>query len=124
MLARPLKAGVVLAVLLLACAGCAKRDGARILGHWRAERLDVMSIKLPVGPELDISDKSLTMGGDAVLPIEAVTQEDDDTVTLELPMHVGLSFTFVGPDRMYIDLPFVDRIYYRRVPSPAVRAPA
>jgi hypothetical protein len=109
-------AGAALAMALaLAVQGCAREDGSRILGHWRAERFAVMSLKLPVGPELHITRDRLASADNALaLPISAITQ-DDDEVTLETAGAIGLSFHFVEPDRMYVELPFVGKIYYRRV---------
>lgn len=100
--------------LVLACAGCVKQDGRRILGHWRAERFEMGSLMLPIGPELNISDKLLVVSENMHMPIEALTQ-DGDKVILDLPMHIGLKFKFVDQDRMYLDLPLIDRIYYKRV---------
>ena len=113
--------------LVLAIQGCAKQDGSRILGHWRAERLAVMSLKLPVGPELHITrDRLASADNEIALPIATITQ-DGDEVTLETAP-VGLSFHFVEPDRMYVELPFVGKIYYRRVadtpPEAAAQGPA
>lgn len=93
---------------------CSRQDGSKIIGHWRAERFEVMSLKLPIAPELRISRDRLMAGTETALPVEAITQ-DGDEITLDLPMHVGLSFHLVDDNRMYIDLPLVDRIYYRRV---------
>lgn len=109
---------LLLAGLVLAIAGCAREDGSKIIGHWRAERFQVMSLKLPIGPELTISRDTLKAGSELTVPIEAITQ-DGDEITLDMPMHVGLSFQFVDDDRMYVDVPFIDRIYYRRVDRPA-----
>lgn len=120
-----------LVVLGLALAGCAREDGSRILGKWRAERLEVMSFKLPVGPELEVKPAALDMSGGVSIPIAAITQ-DGDEVTLDTPSLIGMTFYFVGDDRMYIDLPVVGPVYYRRVhegaptvaalPAPPVRA--
>lgn len=119
----------LLGVLALALAACAKEDGGRIVGTWRAERLEVMSLKLPVGPELRISRDALTTAGDVRIPIAGISQ-DGDEVTLDTDAMVGMTFYFVEADRMYLDLPLLGRVYYRRVadragPAPvAVQAPA
>lgn len=114
---------LLLAGLVLANAGCAREDGSKIIGHWRAERFQVMSLKLPIGPELTISRDTLVAGTELKVPIEAITQ-DGDEITLDMPMHVGLSFKFMDNDRMYVDLPFIDRIYYRRVDGARIQAEA
>jgi hypothetical protein len=122
-------AGALLA-LVLACTmqGCAREDGSRLLGHWRAERFEVMGLKLPIGPALHITrDKLASDGGELMLPIAGIT-EDDDEVTVDTEANIGLTFYFVEPDRMYVKLPFVERIYYRRVSAqadlPAAHTPA
>lgn len=104
--------------------GCAKEDGSRIIGHWRAERFELMGLKLPLGPELEITRTMLAAGETGVrVPLTGLT-EDDDEVTLETEANIGLSFHFVEADRMYVEIPFVDRIYYRRVAAVAHGAPA
>jgi hypothetical protein len=105
-------------VLALALAACAKEDGGRIVGTWRAERLEVMSLKLPVGPELRISREALTTAGDVKIPIAGITQ-DGDEVTLDTDAMVGMTFYFVEADRMYLDVPLLGRVYYRRVTDTA-----
>lgn len=100
--------------LVVASTGCLKQDGGEIFGRWNAERFNLMSLKVPIGPELRITKDSLAVGDEAKVPIVAMTQ-DGDEVTLDLSMNLELTFHFVDKDRMYVDLPFVDRIYYRRV---------
>lgn len=114
LLLRASTAFLVASTLALALAGCAKEDGSRILGKWRAERLEVMSLKLPLGPELDITRSAVAMGNGISIPIAGITQ-DGDEVTLETNALIGLSFQFVEADRMLIELPVVGEIYYRRV---------
>jgi hypothetical protein len=84
----------LLTVLGLALAGCAKEDGSRIVGTWRAERFEVMSLKLPVGPELEITQDELGTGSDVRIPITAITQ-DGDEVTLETEV-IGMTFYFLA----------------------------
>lgn len=105
---------VVLMVLGLAMAGCAKEDGSRIFGKWRAERMEVMSLKLPLGPELEITPTKLASGSDINIPIASITQHGNE-VTLDTSALIGLTFYFVESDRMYFELPVVGRIYYRRM---------
>jgi hypothetical protein len=109
-------AGAALAIALaLAMQGCAREDGSRILGHWRAERVAFMALKLPLGPELHITrDRLASADGELALAITAITQEDDE-VTLDTQANIGLTFHFVEPDRMYVELPLLDKIYYRRI---------
>ena len=108
----------LLGILALMLSACAREDGSRILGTWRAERMEVMSFKLPVGPELRIGRDELRTGDDIRLPIAAITQ-DGDEVTLDTESMIGMTFYFVEADRMYLDLPLIGHIYYRRVDEPA-----
>lgn len=113
-------AGALLALALAGTLpGCAREDGSRLLGHWRAERFELMGLKLPIGPELNITRDQLSgAGGELALPIAGITQ-DDDEVTVDTEANIGLTFYFVEPDRMYVKLPLVERIYYRRVAAQA-----
>lgn len=122
---------IVAMTMALLLQGCAKQDGSRIIGHWRAERFELMGLKLPLGPELEITRTMLATGEAGVqVPLIGLS-EDDDEVTLETEANIGLSFHFVEADRMYVEVPFFDRIYYRRVaaapahgaPGPAAVAP-
>lgn len=111
----------LLGLVALVLAACAKEDGSRIIGTWRAERLEVMSLKLPVGPEIRIGRNELAMEGDVRIPIAGITQEGDE-VTLDTPAMIGMTFYFVEADRMYLDVPLLGHIYYRRVNDPAAGA--
>jgi hypothetical protein len=111
----------LLIVLGLVLVGCAKEDGSRILGKWRAERFEVFSLKLPVGPELAITQDELSTASNVSIPINAIMQ-DGEEVTLETDSLIGMTFHFVEPDRMYFELPIIGRIYYQRVNGPAVAA--
>jgi len=106
---------LVAMTMALLLQGCAKEDGSRIIGHWRAERFELMGLKLPLGPELEITPTMLAVSETGVrLPLTGLS-EDDDEVTLETDANIGLSFRFVEADRMYVEVPFIDRIYYRRL---------
>jgi predicted secreted protein len=102
-------------LLVIGLATCAKPDGSRILGHWRAEQLQIQSIGVPMGPDFVLNRHELTaVEGDLHIPITSLT-EAGDTVTVEAPFGISLSFTFESADRMYFDLPLVGRIHYRRI---------
>lgn len=108
-------APAIVALTLALLSGCAKEDGSRIIGHWRAERFELMGLKLPLGPELEITRTMLAAGETGIqVPLTGLSEEDDE-VTLETEANIGLSFHFVEADRMYVEIPLVDRIYYRRV---------
>lgn len=116
----------LLIVLGLALAGCAREDGKQIIGKWRAERMEVMSLKLPLGPQIEITREALMAGPGIAIPIVDITQ-DGDEVTLETEALIGMTFHFVEADRIYFELPMVGRLYYRREPEQAavtVSAPA
>jgi len=104
----------LLIALGLALAGCAKEDGNKIIGKWQAERLEVMSLKVPLGPQIEITRDALMAGPELAIPIVDITQ-DGDEVTLETDALIGMTFYFVEADRMYFDLPVIGRMYYRRV---------
>jgi hypothetical protein len=111
---RPLRflLAVLGAGLLMACG---KPDGERIFGHWRAERLQLQGLSVPMGPEFVVSRTELrSMDGEVRIPIASVTA-DGDAVTLDMPLGLGLQFQFDGADRVAFDMPLVGKIYYRRV---------
>ena len=122
-IAAPL-AALLLAALLTACG---RDDGRRILGHWRAERVQVQSISLPMGPEFVVTPRELTSAeGDIRIPISSI-EADGNVVTLGAPFGIGLSFYFEGDDRIYFDVPLAGRVYFQRVtdaPPPARANPA
>lgn len=105
------------ALVMAALAGCAKQDGSMILGQWQAERLDLMGLKLPIGPDMTISRDKLSMQG-AELPIDAITQ-DGDEIVLDTTGGIGLTFHKVDENRIYVQFPLLDRIYYRRTGAAA-----
>ncbi len=132
-LCRSLACALLLATLLTACG---RDDGQRILGHWRADRLQVQSISLPMGPEFVVTPRELMSAeGDIRIPISSI-EADGDVVTLGAPFGIGLSFYFEGADRIYFDVPLAGRVYFQRVadavqparanpaPAPLAAAPA
>lgn len=107
------------AAVLLACG---KSDGNRILGHWRAERFVAQGISMPMGPEFEITPHAVrSPDGEIEIPVSAITAKGDQ-VTLEGPLSIGLSFHFEEADRISLDLPFVGKLYYRRVSNPSQTA--
>ena len=104
--------GVALAILLSACT---KPDGKRILGHWRAEPLQLQGIRVPMGPEFVVGHNELcSLNGEVDIPISSIT-ERDDKITLDIPLGLGLTFQFEGNDRMFFEVPLIgQKIYYRR----------
>ncbi|MBY0243059.1 MAG: hypothetical protein K2X55_27500 [Burkholderiaceae bacterium] len=104
-------------MLLAMLAGCARDDGTRLLGHWRAERAEVMSLMLPIAPELEITPTAMVAANQMQVPITALVQ-DGAAVTIETSAGIGLVFHFVEADRMYVEFPLLGRFYYRRVQAP------
>jgi hypothetical protein len=105
--------GLALATLLNACS---KPDGSRILGHWRADRMSLQGLSVPIGPELLIS-RSLLRSPDGAIEIPiSMIKEAGDVVTLDIPLGLGLAFQFESRDRMSFEVPLVGhKIYYQRV---------
>ena len=123
---RGLASALLLATLLTACG---RDDGQRILGHWRADRLQVQSVSLPMGPEFVVTPRELMSAeGDIRIPISSIEAEGE-VVTLGAPFGIGLSFYFESADRIYFDMPLAGRVYFQRVadavqPARANPAPA
>lgn len=114
---------VFIAILLGACS--AESDSERILGHWRAERVQLQGISVPMGPEFVVNRNELrSIDGDITIPISSINPSGD-TVTLEAPLGLGLSFRFENTNRISFDMPLVGKIYYQRVATagPALPAP-
>ena len=106
----------ILPLLLVAgLAACSKRNEAQILGHWRANHLKIQSLSIPMGPDFIINKHELvSLDGAVRIPISSITVEDE-VVTVSVPAGIGLSFHFEGADRMYFQLPFLDKVYFQRV---------
>lgn len=110
-----------LAVVALT-AGCSKEDDFSILGHWRAERVQVDSLQLPVGPDIEIKEHEVSNTDTGTsITLEGIESKGDEVV-LDMPFGVGLSLYFDGPDLMYANMPLVGKIYYRRVRDDTVAA--
>lgn len=107
------------ALTLMLVSACSKSAGPSILGHWRAEHVEVYSLQLPIGPDVVVTSSEIrspdTGASIAVTGIEST----GDAATLEVPYGVGLKFFFDGPDRMYLKVPLIGRVYYRRVKESA-----
>jgi hypothetical protein len=115
---RPLKLAASLAAITIVAACSKSGTGPSILGHWQAERVSVYSVQLPIGPDIVVSNNEvLSPDTGASVPVKGIESKGDST-TLDLPYGVGLTFYFDGPDRMYLKVPVVGHIYYRRVTDP------
>jgi len=106
---------VGIALVALTLVGCSKSDGPGIVGHWRAERLQVLSAHLPIGPDFVVSEHELASPDAEVrIPIAAIETKRNEAI-VDFAYGVGLSFYFDGPDRMYVQVPLAGKLYYRRV---------
>ncbi|MFM0556834.1 hypothetical protein P0D69_38580 [Paraburkholderia sediminicola] len=108
------RAAALCAALAIVC-GCSKSVGPSIIGHWHAERVAFDSVQLPVGLYIVVSNTQIVSPDTgASLPIKGI-EGKKDAVTIDLSYGVGFTFYFDGPDRMYLKIPLVGPIYYRRV---------
>jgi len=102
-----------------ALVACGQSDSKRILGHWRAERFQAEGISVPTGPEFEVTAHALrSLDGNVEIPISSIVAKGDD-VTLEGPLSLGLSFHFEDANRISLELPFVGKLYYRRLDTKA-----
>ncbi|MGE8165155.1 hypothetical protein ACQKRQ_34030 [Paraburkholderia sp. NPDC080076] len=108
------RAAALCAALAIVC-GCSKSVGPSIIGHWHAERVAFDSVQLPVGLDIVVSNTQIVSPDTgASLPIKGI-EGKKDAVTIDLSYGVGFTFYFDGPDRMYLKIPLVGPVYYRRV---------
>lgn len=120
-MSRSRKVAASLMLSLLASA-CSRSDPPSVLGHWRAERVSVYSVQLPVGPEIVISKTAIVSPETgASIPVQNIERKGE-AATIDMPLGIGLKFYFDGPDRMYLQVPLIGKVYYRRVADPAAAA--
>lgn len=113
-------ASLVLATLL---SGCMDDNSATIQGHWKAERLKVQSLSVPIGPELVVGDKDVYVRElDVRFPILSFSSHGEE-VLVEFPLGLGISFYLENPNRMYVDVPLAGKIFYRRVETSGTSVP-
>jgi hypothetical protein len=87
-----LNGNILLAALAFALASCSNGDGAKILGHWRAERIKLMSLHIPIGPEFIITQHDLfALEANMHIPVTSIA-EDGNEVVLNFSAGLGLSF--------------------------------
>lgn len=108
---------VALLLLVGGSVGCSpKPDGARILGQWQAERVQLQDVALPMGPDFVVTPSEISsLDGSIRIPVAGM-EERDNEITLDTP-GPNLSFEFDGEhvDRMFIEIPLLDRVYFHRV---------
>ncbi len=107
--------GLILALLVVGVVGCGRDDGERILGHWRADRVQLHDIRLPMGPDFVVTPNELmSSDGGFRIPIHSIAS-DRNTVTLDVPLF-DLAFHFESANRIYFDIPLGDgRVYFQRI---------
>lgn len=97
--------------------GCSpKPDGARILGQWQADRVQLQGMALPMGPDFVVTRSEIrSLDGSIRIPVAGM-EEHGNEITLDTP-GPNLSFEFDGEhvDRMSIKIPLLDRVYFHRV---------
>jgi hypothetical protein len=110
-------AGLAMVLAMLALTGCSWVKDTDIIGRWQAERLHVMSLALPIGPEIEITPRELISTDTGLrMPIRSVTRSGNEFIVNTVG-GLGLVFRFEETDRMSIELPFVGAIRYVRKPA-------
>lgn len=90
-----------------------------VIGHWKAESLGIDSLKLPIAPNVQITEDALiliTAEGQSMIPIESIDLAGPEvTLNFRGGNGAGLSFAFESRDRMYFTVPLLGtKIYYDR----------
>lgn len=110
-------AGLATVLAILALTGCSRVKDNDILGRWQAERLHVLSLALPIGPEIEITPHELISTDTGLrMPILSVTRSGDEFIVNTVG-GLGLIFRFEAADRMSFELPVVGTIRYLRKPA-------
>lgn len=107
---------IFLSALIFLISGCSsEKDHIKIFGHWKAERLQIQSLHIPMGPDFFISTEKITsLDGEISIPISSFSVKED-SVIVNVPLGLGFDFHFVSKDRIYFDAPFFGKIYFYRV---------
>ena len=105
-------------------AACSKTDSSSILGHWRAERVQMFSAQIPVGPEIVVSRQQISSPGTDINMSVHGFESKSGQVTVDLDYGIGVTFYFDGPDRVFLKVPLVGKVYYRRVVDNVAQANA
>lgn len=109
--------------LAMLLAACSPEPAPSIDGHWKAEDLRVQSLVLPIGPELLISERDITVPSLATTLQYEERVLEGNAITLRFALGPGLTFHLESRDRMFIDVPFVGKVFYRRIGDVAPRVP-
>ncbi len=98
--------------------GCGQPSGDRILGHWRAERLQLQGLGAD-GAGIRGGPERVALNGRGYPHPHSSITVSGDAVTLDMPLGLGLRFQFDGADRIAFDMPLMGKVYYRRVSGSA-----
>jgi len=113
------RATAALLAALTVIGGCSKTEPPSINGHWRAERVQVQSLVIPIGPELVINDHEIQVPATNLrLPVDHVERHGNN-VTVQFAVGLGWTFFVESATRMYIDVPLVGKVAYTRVAAPS-----
>lgn len=97
----------------------------------------MQSALIPIGPDLTITEAEVQApSANLRVPVSRF-EATEGRVTVHFPVGLGWTFFFESPDRMYIDVPFLGKVSYRRqgpvaaavppaaaVPAPSMPSPA
>lgn len=82
----------------------------------------MFSAQMPVGPEIVVSEKEISSPDTDINMSVHGFEAKSGQVTVDLAYGIGLTFYFDGPDRVFLKVPLVGNVYYRRVPDNAALA--
>jgi hypothetical protein len=105
-----------LAVLVAASllGACTNEPKPSLLGAWEAEEVRIQSLVMPAGPDFEVTASEVRLAAGTVsMPLQTMEATGRE-VTLRFPMGLGWTFHFEGPDRLFMDVPFAGKVYYRR----------
>jgi hypothetical protein len=113
-------AAMIVALCLVGCSSSAyKPTRADIVGAWKAEPFDFSSLRIPLSPNLEVTDKALILmvpNGLQEQPINGMTAQDDNIVIDLKGVPLDLRFYFESQNRMYFKVPVLStKIFYTRV---------
>lgn len=116
-------AGVCWLGMALCLSGCSgnvfKPVRADILGAWKAEPFDFSSVRIPLSPNFEVTDKALILivpNARQEQPINAITPQDDSVVLDLKGVPLDLRFYFENRDRMYFKVPILTtKIFFNRM---------
>lgn len=116
---------VLLSAVPLAACGFfdTKVKNTDILGKWKAEAFDFSSVRLPLSPNLEVTEKTLillTPAGPQEQPLNSI-EAGADSVILDLKgLPIDVTFFFESRDRIYFEVPIMGtRVFYNRVAAQA-----